>query len=258
MRRALALATLLLAVTAGTASAESRLATVLSVTGSVTKSLRYEATPDPNFPDEKDDCIVKHADVKYTFKLAKPGALIELDYGFPASLRPAIDTIRGATDLRVRMTADGLVRSLPGELSTNVACLIETPGVDFNDLEHVPLEGMSPTLCASRTIPYRLRMMDTALGSLEPFKVGVEDQLLRCGWVTSVTLTPSLLGVTRGDWRKKEELIREGAPGTTVAITYPMTQNLDGDCEGLGGQVIVDVCTVRQTGKVVVRFRLGS
>ena len=258
MRRALALATLLLAVTAGTASAESRLATVVSVTGTTSASMRFDAHPDPNYPDEKDACIVKHADVKYGFKLIKPGAVIELDYGYPASIRPVISTVRGRTDLRVTATESGVVRSLPGDLSTNVACGVETAGMDFNDPDLVPLSGMSPALCSDPPMRYRLRLQGRNLGSVEHSLVRGEDELLRCGWVTAVAFVPSVIGTAMGDWRAKEELIREGAPGTTVAITFPWSQNLDNECAGMGGQLIIDNCTLRQTGKVVLRIRLGS
>lgn len=243
----------------GTASAQTRLATVVGLSGTLTGDATFQGRWDQaNYPDEKDSCISRVAKVEYRFALRGRGPLVELDFSYPAAIRPGIETIRGSAKVRVNVRASGSAEALSGQYNKFVNCLVQTPGMDFDDPEIVPLTGMSPSLCSFSPMPYVVRLQGKMLGSVEPMKASAEEGLLRCGWIPATGSLPSLMGGAEGNWAAKRVFFQSGAPGTTVAVTYRFALAEEGlDCPGSGG-VITDVCTVKQAGTITVRYRLGS
>lgn len=261
MRRpaVLALCALASLAAAGPAAAQVRLATIVGVSGSLTARSDFQGTwNQADYPEERDACIQRRADVTYGFSLVGKGPVVEIDFRLPAKIRPVITAVKGQARLRVTTRTSGSAKSLPGERNTFVNCGLQTPPTAGDD-EVAPLTlPLSPANCAIRPTAYTLRVQGRMLGSVEPASRTGEDRLTRCSWTATTGTFPSVMGTATGNWARQRVFFEEGEPGTTVAVTYrhdysdPLAV-----CPGTAA-IVTDVCTETQRGTITVRYRLGS
>jgi len=261
MRRpaVVALCATALLIVAAPASAQVRLATIVGVSGSLTARSDFQGTWNQvDYPEERDACIQRRADVTYGFTLVGTGPVVEIDFRFPAKIRPVITSVKGQARLRVTAKASGSAESLPGERSKFVNCGLQTPPMAGDD-EVAPLVlPLSPANCTFKPTIYTLRVQGQMLGSVEATSRAWENQLTRCAWTATTGTFPSVLGIAKGNWAQQRVFFEEGEPGTTVAVTYrhdyrdPLAV-----CPGTAA-IVTDVCTETQRGTITVRYRLGS
>lgn len=247
------------AVLASPAAADTRLATIVGVSGTLTSSFRYEADARTDVGPVQDACLVLSEDATYRFSLAKGGEVVEVDFGMPALIRPAIETVRGGTRIRIRASATGTAQATGGLYSAFQDCEVETPGYSEGGLA-TPTAGISPRRCATRTGTFVLDQQGPDFGSLSELKLGWEDAWINCGWTMHTQLVPTIIASgLRGNWAAKRTAFLRGPAGTTVTVTYPLTIKPDDpSCPGSSNDVVIRVCTISQSGALTVRYRLGS
>ncbi|MBM3681047.1 MAG: hypothetical protein FJW81_06945 [Actinobacteria bacterium] len=254
----------ILLVAAVPASAQVRLATIVGVSGSLTGRSDFQGTwNQADYPEEKDACIQRRADVAYALRMIGQGPVVEIDFRYPAKIRPVITTV-GVTSkrqLRLRVTAtktSGSARSLPGEFNSFVNCGLQTPPAPGDD-EVAPLVlPLGPANCSFRPAVFILNLQNQMLGALSATSRAWEDQLTRCSWTATTAVFPSNLGAAKGDWARQRVFFEEGAPGTTVAVTYRLDYTDPLATCATTSAIVTDVCTATRRGAITVRFRLGS
>lgn len=260
-----ALAILLSVLVAPPASARPRLVTLIGVSGSLTSTSHYEAQVSPDATETpKDACLVRDGTVTYEFRMVGKKPVYEVDFDGPlakatgASFRKLPREPQAKT--RVTATSNGLARSTPGDLPTNVACSVESLGF-VNDDDVVSLTGISPSLCDRKTVDYEIAPLGERM-MLDPVRPKQAAALLRCGWIVASGGAPVLMVGAKSNIAEPRVFFEDGEVGTSVAVTYRYQYTSDNEgCSlqsSFGGMLEVKACTLRQNGTITMRFRLGS